>query len=273
MKRMLIAACFLCCLVLTAVGGTKTGNAAATAPEARYSIELDYEPMSNALIYIRTKYGERICFEDIDWDVHKDTVTLAEAIAGLERTAGERALLPGEERMLRNLRDIRAHGIDARSVIDQKHKRLTGRYAGSSMEGLLDAVTKGSRYTWKKVSETYVVLPSEGSILAFPVTVTAEDAPLLDVLREIGDQSPKQKIGLGMSTAGPVPPEAVDPRVEAQAKARVKHLDLKGVSATEALCRAVEAAEPRFSWELAGYSGSRHLGILASPQGDGKAAK
>jgi hypothetical protein len=227
-------------------------------PSAKFTLSLDSDNMMRILLKLTGQYSARICFEDLDWDMEKDTISLRDVIDDLERTAKTRDLSPAEKSRLEIGRSLLASGVSPGSLFGKKEKCSSGTFEASSIDGLLDIFTRESSYSWTKSNGTYTVFPRSGSLLTFSVSISVEDAPLWDVLRQLVAQQPPN-LHIFVSRGVELGPERTDKRDGA----RVKKLDLKSVPASEALCRVVEAAGGEFYWYLAGYKGSRSLGVVA----------
>src|SRR5690606_30186730 len=99
----------------------------------------------------------------------KDAQTAADIIRQLEEKAGRGKLSPAEADRLDSARRIvKEHG--PKVLFDSGAPRLTAKIRADSLDELLEKLTAGTRYAWRKVGSTFVVLPREGSVLDFPVT-------------------------------------------------------------------------------------------------------
>lgn len=130
---------------------------------------------------------------------------------------------------------------------------ISGVYTSASADETLADITNASPYTWLKTNEGYVIYPRKGSLLMEKITVAVPASSLFDVLCGIlasrdsktSKEEPIRFAHLGLG--GPVP-EATDVHT-------LETLTFVATPLMEALCRAVEAADPKagegmFIWQL-----------------------
>ncbi len=102
-----------------------------------------------------------------------------------------------------------------------------------------------------------MILPKNGSLLHFPAVLNTQGLTVAQAVRKILQQ---QQPGIGMmSVGGRLAREGCEYVSELNAPAPV--LDLKNVTALDALCQVTARAVPRFTWQLAGWKGGRALGL------------
>ena len=239
----------------------------ATRPttQAAASMVLDYqtETMQNIVFAIRQRYPIRLCFENLDFDMAKDAVTLEQALRELEAAQKERALSPNEKQRLEIARRMVKEGQPGTMAFDVG-PRYTRHLEAISVEDLLDQVTRQTPYTWRRIGGSYVILPAAGTVLNFPVTLKTDGLTVSQAVQKVAEQSPEGQVTIGPTiTLGPPPKPGVDPTPWRSAPAPA--LDLKNVPAIEALCQITEHAHPPSVWELAGYHGQRGLGLDRIP--------
>ena len=230
-------------------------------PPEEFTLVLDCNFMQEAVGLLREKYSRRVCIEDLDFDMVKDCVSLAEAIAQLESIAKTRELSPKEQKRLELALQYRREGKpdDHRFDLALRYK---GRFSAASFDGLLTELTKTTPYTWRKIGETYVVCPRAGSLLEYPVTLTTDGLTIVEAVERILDQEPLgPKIGLVWFGKWQGPP-GVDPVPWRRAKAPNRRLDRE--SAMEVLCLVTAATKPDLVWHIAGFKGARQLGLYLS---------
>jgi hypothetical protein len=227
-----------------------------------YEITADEDLLANIVGTISRNHAVRICFEEIDLDPQKDAQTAADIIRQLEEKAGRGKLSPAEADRLDSARRIvKEHG--PKVLFDSGAPRLTAKIRADSLDELLEKLTAGTRYAWRKVGSTFVVLPREGSVLDFPVTADVSNLTMQVAAQRIAGQRPSGgPIGLVVMTRG-IRVLGKDPISLLQT--RVPPLAFQDQSALEALCLLTESTDPAFTWHLAGYRQSRGLGVYTRP--------
>jgi hypothetical protein len=245
----------LCFQARRCSGQVPATSSPATKP---YSLDIDYQQMNAAAVELSGRLGLRIGLEDIDYTA-ADMEKVGDVMANLRATATTRPLSHNQTVTLDAAERELAMGMDPQANFDVASFRLNGHYSGSTADELLDKLTANSPYSWSKANRTYLIKPTRGSILAFPVTLNLKNTGIVEVINAILAQQPavdgRRQIA-GLTDAGSASPKTVRPE-----QARVQSLVLNGVRADEALCRACEAADPPLCWELCGLHGQRLCGL------------
>ena len=243
---------------------------AATPPPAPITIGYQSETMQNIIgTLLRRECSARLCLENLDFDMAKDGITIEQAIEQLEGAAKKRKLTPAEQTRLSLALKLLSEGNPETMIFDVG-SRHSGQFHADSVDELLTQITRGTPYAWRKIGDTYVVLPAVGSRLAYPVTLNTKGLTVRQAVEKVVEQRPAGSTISMRSAVGMPVKEGEDPMpwLSAQAPA----LELKGIPALEALCRITEGARPDSVWELAGYKDSRGLGIQRGPNGSAATA-
>jgi hypothetical protein len=221
-------------------------------------LELDNDRMQRIAELITWK-GIRVCFEEVDYEIQKDVVRIGEFIQEMETAAKAGPLSPAQRKRLEIARGFMKEGKTPDMPFDLKFFPYSGVYSATTIEGLLDRLTEQGPYTWKRISRSYVVYPRERSVLDFPVSVDLRDVSLQDAVNNILAQSPEpNKIGMVVVVTGPVRPRYLDARIRGS-------LRVQNSPAMYVLTQAVESADSKVCWEIAGYKGQRSLGLSDVP--------
>lgn len=238
-----------------------TPQSPGAGPPEEFTLVLDCNFMQEAVGLLRENCSRRVCIEDLDFDMVKDCVSLAEAIAQLESIAKTRELTPKEQKRLELALQDRREGKPDDHRFDLA-LRYNGRFSAPSFDGLLTELTKTTPYTWRKIGETYVVYPRAGSLLDYPVSLNTEGLTVDQAVQKILDQKP-QGARIGRMQVGGVPIRPGDDPCP-WLKAILPKFELKNVPAMEALCRVTESPAPDFVWHIEGFKGARHLSLYLS---------
>jgi beta-lactamase regulating signal transducer with metallopeptidase domain len=232
---------------------------AAPAAKGPFTLDLDSETVQNAVAFLQQKYPVRLCFENLDFDMEKDAITIERAIAEFEAAAKTRALTPNEARRIELARDLLRQGNPGKMLFDVG-AYYSGHFEGATFDELLENLTQGTPYAWRKFQDTYIIYPAQGSLLGFKVNLDTEGLTVDQAAHKILDQQPR--IAMESTWALPVRP-GEDPTPWLHVK--LPGMRLANLSAADALCAVTAAARPDSVWALGGYKGSRGLNLLRGP--------
>lgn len=238
------------------------GSGTPLMAQASMRLDLGGETMRDIVAMLRQEYGVRLCFEDLDFDGGKDSISIGRTIAVLEKSASVRPLSSTESNRLAAARKLLAEGSPGSTTFDLGNL-YHGRFQANSMEALLTQLTEGTPYAWTKVEQMWVIQPGSGSKLAYPVMLETGGLTVEQAALKILDQQPWESPCGRSVVLERLIQDGVNPIPWSHTVAA--DLDLERVTAVEALCRVTLGAKPSSEWELTGLKGARSLGLSRGP--------
>lgn len=218
-------------------------------------IKVQSETMLNVVIRLRSEYGIKICFEELDLDQQKEGITFNQLVTKLKKIRTERSLSAKEAAILASSEKSLAGGLNGDSIADIKYPEISGTFMADTADELLNQLIANTKYSFIKSNSIYIIAPRNSSVLSFPISMHTAGTSLEEAAKTLLAQQPSPAtIGLFFTGA-----KEID-------NAKVGELLLDRVDAREALCRLVESSDVRCCWTLAGFQGGRFLAFVPVPQ-------
>ena len=235
---------------------------AATSGKMKIDFDRAGDSMQNIVYRFQQEYGGRLCFENLDFDMKQDTMTLGRRISMLEEKQRDQKLTAREVELLKDARRLRKEEKLGDETVIDVGERYEGNIVADSIEDFLNQLTKDTPYDWTSTDGkgSWVVLPRAGTRLNYPVTLDTGDLTVEEAVAKVIEQRPAgSEIGVGQVDTRPVAPGTdSDPWLHV----KCKPANFVGIPAWRALCMIGEGARPDSLWELAGYKEHRMLGIF-----------
>ena len=205
------------------------------AAQMKFHFDCAGDTMQQVLMRLGKQFNVRICWESDEkiWRGRMEPVMMKDLLEELEIREASGRLSDREKERLVELRRFQIP-----ETAGEVFTRYQGELAASSLEGLLDQLTKGTtdRARKSKSGKTWMISPIEGSRLEFPVTLNTRDLTIAQAVDQLCSQSPDK---LERTSDGERP----------WLDMACKPVSFHQEPAWEALCRISEEAEFDLIWE------------------------